>query len=112
MYPKFTGGFGMNAEYKRFYVDAHFSFQQGAWKYDNSMAWVYAPESIGDWNQSVDLLDAWTPQNTDGTMPALLATNYTDGDLSDRWLKDASFLRLKNVSLGYKIGRASCRERV
>jgi len=103
MYPKFTGGFGMNAEYKRFYVDAHFSFQQGAWKYDNSMAWVYAPESIGDWNQSVDLLDAWTPQNTDGTMPALLATNYTDGDLSDRWLKDASFLRLKNVSLGYNV---------
>lgn len=103
MYPKWSGGFGFNAEFKRFFLDTHFSYQQGAWKFDNAMAWVYAPASIGEWNQSVDMLDAWTPTNTGGSMPSLFANNYSSEDYSDRWLKDASFLRLKNVSLGYNV---------
>lgn len=103
MYPKWTGGFGFKSEYKRFYLDTHFSFQAGAWKYDNAMAWVYDPVSIGEWNQSSDLLDAWTPQNTGGSMPSLFATNYASESISDRWLKDASFVRLKTVSLGYNV---------
>src|SRR5690606_3753964 len=45
MYPLYTGGFGLNSEYKGIYLDAHFSFQQGAWKYDNAMAWLYDPVS-------------------------------------------------------------------
>ena len=103
MYPVWSGGFGFNAEYKNFYLDTHFTYQAGAWKFDNAMAWVYAPASIGEWNQSVDMLDAWTPQNTGGSMPSLFATNYSSEDFSDRWLKDASFVRLKNVSLGYNV---------
>jgi TonB-linked SusC/RagA family outer membrane protein len=103
MYPLYTGGFGLNSEYKGIYLDAHFSFQQGAWKYDNAMAWLYDPVSIGEWNQSSDMLDAWSPTNTDGTMPSLSASNLTYDGYSDRFLKDASFIRLKNVSLGYNL---------
>jgi TonB-linked SusC/RagA family outer membrane protein len=103
MYPLYTGGFGLNSEYKGVYLDAHFSFQQGAWKYDNAMAWLYDPVSIGEWNQASDMLDAWSPTNTDGSQPSLDATNLTYADYSDRFLKDASFIRLKNVSLGYNL---------
>ncbi len=103
MYPLYTGGFGLNSEYKGVYLDAHFSYQQGAWKYDNAMAWLYDPVSIGEWNQASDMLDAWSPTNTDGTQPSLSASNLTYDQYSDRFLKDASFIRLKNVSLGYNL---------
>ncbi|MBW8358506.1 MAG: SusC/RagA family TonB-linked outer membrane protein [Weeksellaceae bacterium] len=103
MYPLWSGGFGLNSEYKGLYADAHFSFQQGAWKYENAMAWLYDPVSIGEWNQASDMLDAWSPTNTDGSQPSLSATNLTYDGYSDRFLKDASFIRLKNVSIGYNI---------
>ncbi len=103
MYPKWTGGFGFNSEYKGFYLDTHFTFQQGAWKYDNAMAWLYDPVSIGEWNQSVDMLDAWSATNPNGSQPSLTANNLAYADYSDRFLKDASFVRLKNVSLGYNV---------
>lgn len=107
MYPVWSGGFGFNSEYKGFFLDAHFSFQQGAWKYDNAMAWLYDPVSIGEWNQSSDMLDAWSPSNLGGTQPSLSATNLTYDGYSDRFLKDASFIRLKNVSIGYNIPKAA-----
>ena len=102
-YPVWSGGFGLNSEFKGFYLDAHFSFQQGAWKYDNSMAWLYDPVSIGEWNQSSDMLDAWSPTNLGGSQPSLSASNLTYADYSDRFLKDASFIKLKNVSVGYNV---------
>ncbi|QFG52226.1 SusC/RagA family TonB-linked outer membrane protein [Chryseobacterium sp.] len=103
MFPLWSGGFGFNSEYKGLYLDTHFSFQQGAWKYDNAMAWLYDPTSIGEWNQASDMLDAWSPTNTGGSQPSLNATNLTFADYSDRFLKDASFIRLKNIALGYNL---------
>ncbi|MEL7586404.1 MAG: TonB-dependent receptor [Prolixibacteraceae bacterium] len=49
--------------------------------------------------------DRWTPDNIDGTMPrAGSATiNFGDSYPTDFWLKDASFLRLKNLELGYTL---------
>lgn len=47
---------------------------------------------------------AWTPENTGGGFPRLLTTNsqhdnYTKS--STFWLRDASYLRLKNIQLTY-----------
>ena len=103
MYPTWLGGFGMNSEYKGFYVDTHFSFQAGAYKYDNARAWLYDPTSIGEWNQSSDMLDAWSPSNTDGSQPSLTASNLPLDSYSDRWISDASFVRLKNLAIGYNL---------
>jgi hypothetical protein len=51
---------------------------------------------------SVDILNAWTPTNTNTNIPSLDAVNYSQGgDLSDQWLRDASYLRLRNISFGY-----------
>lgn len=104
--PVWSGGFGINSEYKGVFLDAHFSFQQGAWKYDNAMAWLYDPVSIGEWNQSSDMLDAWSPTNPGGSQPSLSATNLTYDGYSDRFLKDASFIRLKSLSIGYNIPKS------
>lgn len=106
MFPVWSGGFGFNFEYKGVFVDAHFTYQADVWKYDNAMAWLYDPSSIGSWNQSADMLNAWSPTNLNGDIPSLTATNLQLADYSDRFLKDASFVRLKNLSVGYSLPKS------
>mgnify|MGYP002785486641 CR=1 FL=1 len=100
--PVYAGGFGLNADYKNFYLDAQFSYALEAYRYDNQLRWANLTEFIGQENVSADMLNAWTIDNP-SNYPSLTATNYeNDGD-STRWLKDSSFLRLKNVSFGYNV---------
>ena len=45
---------------------------------------------------------AWRPGRTDATFPRLLTrTNTINDQPSDFWVEDKSYLRLKNVQLGY-----------
>lgn len=103
--PDWLGGFGFNSEYKGFFLDATFSFQQGAWRYDNQMDFLYDATGAADYNVSADLLNAWTPTNTNTNIPSLTATNYTYVGSSDRYLRDASFIKLKSVIFGYNVTR-------
>lgn len=54
----------------------------------------------GNNNQSVDVLDRWTPTNPSQTIPR---ANSTGGQriLSSFHIEDGSYLRLKNIALGY-----------
>ncbi len=59
----------------------------------------------GAWvNQSVDVIDRWTPTNPEGTIPR---SNGNDPNrnrrISDRFVEDGSYVRLQNVTLGYKL---------
>ncbi len=46
--------------------------------------------------------DCWTPENQDGTLPRAAETSETwNSAASTLWLRDASYFRLKNVTLGY-----------
>jgi len=104
--PKWSGGFGLNAEYKGLFLDAHFSYQADVWKWDNQLTYVYDNSSAGNFNVSSDLLNAWSPTNTNGNMPSFNASNKNAADFSDRYLKDASFIRLKTFTLGYNLSKA------
>ncbi|MFZ5941096.1 MAG: SusC/RagA family TonB-linked outer membrane protein [Bacteroidota bacterium] len=60
--------------------------------------------SYGALNKSVDLLDAWTPTNTDTDVPrvAYKSTGSITNDMfSDRFLQNASYLKIANIELGY-----------
>lgn len=105
-YAKFTGGFGFNFQYKGWFLDTLFSFQQGGYIYDNLHSWVMNPDyAASNINVSADLLNAWTPDNTGSNIPSLFASNAgTDGS-SDRFLYKTDFIRLKNISLGYSFTR-------
>lgn len=50
-------------------------------------------------------LNAWTPENTNTNVPALYAWGYAPmcNTRSTYNLKDASYLRLKNIQFGYNI---------
>ena len=50
-------------------------------------------------NQSKDVVNRWTPSNTNTDIPSANIDRVFI--VSDRWVEDGSFLRLKNVSLGY-----------
>ena len=100
--PVYQGGFGFNSDYKGFFLNTLFSWTKDMWRVDNQLAWAYNVDFIGDDNVSSDLLNAWTPSNP-SNFPSLDATNgstYGSTD-SDRFLKDSSFLRLKNLTFGY-----------
>jgi TonB-linked SusC/RagA family outer membrane protein len=60
--------------------------------------------SYGSLNKSVDLLNAWTPENTNTDVPrvAYKSTGSITNDMfSDRFIQDASYLKIANVELGY-----------
>ena len=104
--PKYQGGFGFNADYKNFYASTLFSFVTDVWRYDYDYEGVVDPTSVGQFNLSTDLNDAWTPTNTDTYMPALGADNLSIDDFSDRFLKDASYVRMRFASVGYSFPKS------
>ncbi|MCG2610607.1 SusC/RagA family TonB-linked outer membrane protein [Flavobacterium sp. SM15] len=101
--PIYQGGFGFDAEYKGFFAKSTFTFAQKVWRYDFDLQGLYDPTSLGQFVVSNDLLNAWTPTNTNTNVPALNATNLGTADNSDRFLRDASYVRLRHAQIGYKV---------
>ena len=60
--------------------------------------------SYGALNKSVDLLNAWTPTNTNTSVPrvAYKSTGSITNDMfSQRFIQNASYLKIANIELGY-----------
>jgi len=104
--PKFTYGFNANIRYKDF--DLSFLLQGlGSVDIYNS-AKMYtdfwsAIESSS--NKGSRVLDAWTPTNSNSTIPAL---TLTDGNSENRsstyYVENGSYLKLRNLQIGYTVG--------
>lgn len=59
----------------------------------------------GEFNRSRDILNAWSPSNTSSNIPRL-SKNDPNGNFttpSDWYLEDASYIRLKNVTISYDL---------
>lgn len=102
-YPKYQGGFGFDLNYKGWFMSTTFTFVAGISRFDWDMAGYYNPLSAAQFRVSSDLVNAWTPTNTITDVPALKAGNYPEADYSDRFLVDASYVRLRNFQIGYKV---------
>ncbi|WP_431137194.1 SusC/RagA family TonB-linked outer membrane protein [Psychroserpens mesophilus] len=102
--PTYTGGFGADISYKGFALNALFAFQADRWKRNSSLALIEDPNLGANLNLSSSMLNAWT---TPGQVTDIPALSY--GGLravaGDRYLEDASFLRLRNVSLSYSVDK-------
>lgn len=57
-----------------------------------------------EWKRTVEALDRWTPAHTDTDIPrnGFYYSQY-GGYINDHFIEDASFLRLKNLTVGYTI---------
>ncbi|MEI2747628.1 MAG: hypothetical protein V9E88_02560 [Ferruginibacter sp.] len=97
------GGFGTNVSYKGFDLNVLFSWQRGATKVDNMEFFVENPAgflAVG-YNQSSDLQFWQQPGDIVNTPSPLYGTNF-----SSKIIHDASFLRLRDVKLGYTVPKA------
>ena len=48
-------------------------------------------------------MDRWTPENPDAFFPRMYQTSAHNYRPSDRWAQNGSYIRLKNVQLGYSV---------
>lgn len=101
--PVYQGGFGFDATYHGFYLTSQFTFAAEVYRFDYDLSGLQDPTNLGTFNVSTDLLRAWTPDNRITDIPSLNATNLSLDSSSDRNLKDASYIRLRNLSFGYNV---------
>ncbi|WP_333877239.1 SusC/RagA family TonB-linked outer membrane protein [Flavobacterium sp.] len=101
--PVYQGGFGFDLDYKGFFATSNFTFAQKVWRFDYDLDGLYDPTSLGQFVVTDDLLNAWTPTNTNTNVPSLTAANLGNASNSDRFLRDASYVRLRYLQVGYKV---------
>ncbi|MFP5438307.1 MAG: SusC/RagA family TonB-linked outer membrane protein [Bacteroidia bacterium] len=106
LYPRYQGGFGLDAEYKGFFATAMFTYVYKAWRLDQDYQSLMDPTDLDQFNKSQDLLRYWTPDNRVTDVPALYAENAAQGNDSDRFLVDSSYLRLRYLSVGYNFNKS------
>ena len=98
--PLHTGGFNNSFNWKNFDLNIFFS-----WSYGNDILNANRLVFEAGWksqtNQFASFANRWTPENASSNMPRANATGSEE--YSSRVIEDGSFLRLKNVSLGYTI---------
>lgn len=98
--PKFSYGLTSSFNYKGF--DLNFLFQGLAgihgYNYNDITSLQYEYRTI-----STKWRNAWSPTNRDTDVPILYFDNAWNNQQSSYWAKDLSFLKLKNVQLGYDI---------
>lgn len=103
--PRFAFGITAGLEYKG--IDFEM-FWQGIGKRD----WFPGSGSAAYWGFTNEWqtplttsLDYWTPENTNAFFPRLGWANGGNRNTSTRYLQNASYCRLKNVTLGYTLPR-------
>ncbi|MES2775675.1 MAG: TonB-dependent receptor [Bacteroidota bacterium] len=100
--PKMTYAFNLGANYKNFDASVFFQGVQGNKIYNATR--VISEGMIRFFNAGTQVLNAWTPTNTNTNIPrAISADPNQNARTSTRFLEDGSFLRMKNIMLGYNV---------
>lgn len=102
-YPDFTYGVNFFAEYKNFDLSMLFQGVQNVDVFAGYKFSTYKPTQ--GYNLLTDALDAWSTSNTGSDIPrlTLIDENQNYSTESDWYLEDGSYLRLKNLTLGYTL---------
>ncbi|MEO0731933.1 MAG: TonB-dependent receptor [Bacteroidota bacterium] len=105
--PDFTYGFNFNATWRGFDARLFIQGSQGNDLYNGFQS--LRSQTTRLFNGDPDkFLDAWTPQNTDTEIPRIALTDPNNNRrMSDRFLEDGSYLRLKNLAIGYTFDASS-----
>jgi len=101
--PDFTYGINAGLTFKGLQFDVFFQGSQGNEIFNAMKTHLYA---FDETNKHIDMLNSWTPQNTNTDMPRLSGSDDNNTNrTSDRFVEDGSYIRLKNMTLGYNIPR-------
>lgn len=97
-YAPWTGGFGTNFRYKNVSLIADFAWVAGKYMLINDDYFIANPQLATGWNQRVEMLNIWT---TPGQITDIPGAKY-DVQVTDHMLQNASFLRMKTLSIQYE----------
>ena len=103
MLAKAFGGFGTSFQFKGFDLSVDFQYQIGGYVYDSEYQSLMAGSA--GYGIHVDALNAWTPNNANSNIPRFQASYTGMTSSSDRWLTDASYLTLGNITFGYSFDK-------
>jgi hypothetical protein len=95
--PDYTFGFSNNFTYKNWYLDTLITGSVGNDIYNASR---FELELMNDFkNQSTAVLDRWTTPGQITNVPR--AYSLSAMQISDRFVEDGSYIKLKSITLGY-----------
>jgi len=103
-YPDVFFGFNGSVAYKSFDLSVFFQGQAGNEIYNATKFWL--TNSGYNYNKGVDILDRWTGEGTSDSEPRVSTIDANQNARgSDRYIEDGSYLRLKNIQIGYTLPR-------
>lgn len=95
--PKFEMGLTFNADYKGFDFSTQLYYSHKNMVYNGAKQFAYTGV------RHVELYDMWTPNNINSDIP--VPEPYNCNPRLDYFLEDGTFLRLRNITLGYSLPR-------
>lgn len=98
-HPKFTWGLNNDFSWKGFDLNVFFQASQGNDMLSYTLMELNLLSGIN--NATTEALNRWSPTNTNTDVPKALAGRTRR--VSTRWIYDGSFVRLKNLAVGYNI---------
>jgi len=101
--PKFIGGFGNTVTYKGFELNVLLQFVQGNDLFIGGHGRWSRGNGIFEDNSVSDQLKSWTPENPNTNVPEARYLLTNGNQYSSRYISDGSYVRLKNVTLGYAV---------
>ncbi|NJB72810.1 TonB-linked SusC/RagA family outer membrane protein [Saonia flava] len=101
-HPDFTFGWQNTFGYKNWDLAV---FVQGSYGNDafNAIGRLLTAGNRTYTNQLPEILDFWSIDNPDATYPRFSRNDTRNLEISDRYVEDASYLRIQNVTLGYSL---------
>ena len=103
--PDVYGGFNTAFMFYGVDISANFTYQIGGQAYDSGYASMMGSPmttSVG-FALHRDLWDAWTPENTSSNIPRFYYSDEYTNATSSRFLTDASYLNIQNITVGYTL---------
>ncbi len=100
--PDINYGLSFDAQYKNFDVNFLFSGVAGNEIFNAFRFYLDGADGVN--NAGTSVLDRWTPSNPSNTQPrAILGDPNGNTRVSDRYVEDGDYLRLRTLSVGYSL---------
>ncbi|MCH7399912.1 TonB-dependent receptor [Belliella sp. DSM 107340] len=104
--PNFFGGLTSSFDYRGFYLNANMAFTQGAMVYHSARETFDSDGAYPTYNymQLQPGWSRWSPENPNATHPQpIFGGNNEAHRPSSRFIEDVSFLRIRNITAGYRL---------
>ncbi|GAB2967357.1 TonB-dependent receptor [Hymenobacter coalescens] len=101
--PRWFGGLDNSFRFLNFDLGVFLQYSGGNYIYNGTKAGLHDQRF---WNNHVDILDRWTPDNRNGSWPRVVFNdNVSNGSalVMSSNVEKGDFVRLRNVSLGYSL---------